>query len=138
MSQSIWEANSEARETAHGTRPVSRHLSIQPLSNDRGIVTAGKPTPPSPNHFVSHNSNLGLSVSVCIQLCQCLRNSSALDGEARTWACITSLGTLSQLHWSTTDSFLNPTRFDGDVFESTTTTSQHDGIHMMNSPTPII
>ena len=27
--------------------------------------------------------------------CQVLRNSSALDGEARTWACITSLRTLS-------------------------------------------
>ena len=39
--------------------------------------------------------------------------------------------------------FLNPQRFDGDVFETSTTTSQHDGttctdIHTMNKPTPII
>ena len=39
------------------------------------------------------------------------------------------------------DNFFNTQIFDGDVFESTTTTSQHDGTtctHTMNNPTPII
>ena len=45
-------------------------LASIPQSNDRGIVTAGKPI--SPNHIIGQNLNLGLSVSVCIQLCQVL------------------------------------------------------------------
>ena len=48
---------------------ADQHVSW-PQPNDRGIVTAGKPI--SPNHITGQNSNLGLSVSVCIQLCQVL------------------------------------------------------------------
>ena len=72
---------------------TGKHVSL-PQSIDRDIVTAGKPV--SSAIVLGQTSDLGLSVSVCIQLCQVLSlTSSALDGEARQWACITSLGTLS-------------------------------------------
>ena len=84
-----------------------------------------------------------LHTSKTIQLCQVLRQF------VRTgWR-----GKYVRMHRISRDSFnrdqiltncfLNPQRFDGDMFESSTTTSEHDGatrtcVHAMSDTTPIL
>ena len=58
---------------------------------------------------------------------RCFFSSSTLDGEASMRACNRISRDSFNRDQILTNCFLNPQRFDGDMFESSTTTSEHDG-----------
>ena len=90
--------------------------------------------------IIGQTLNLGLSVSVRIQLCQVLSRFFRAGWRSKDVS-------MHLLSWNSIDfnrvltrGFLNPQRFDGDVFETSTPTSQHDGatctcVRTMNNPT---
>ena len=94
-----------ARTTAHGTRPVSRHLlgiSHDPMltSTYHGLNQTTEASSPQGSQSLPTTSQARIQTSASPSLyafnsVRYLRNSSALNGEATTWACIPSLGTLS-------------------------------------------
>ena len=74
---------------------------------------------------------------------KCFVSSSALDGEASRRACMRIPRDFLNRDRIVTDCFLNPQRFDGEMFESSTTASEHDGttrtcIHAMSDTTPVV
>ena len=119
LSQLIRKVDHEARTTTHGTRPILRTLDRNCAQSNtdlnRIIVPITRPAqgPLSPIIVIGRSSNLGLSVSVCIRLCQVFPQFCHAGWKGKEVSMHLISRNSINFNRVLTHGFLNPQSFDG-------------------------
>ena len=127
-SQSVQKVVSEAQTATHGTHVISRHWSR--IVHDPVLACTYHREPLFPTINTSQTSNLGLFVSVCIQLCQV--STQVFRAGWRSKDVSMHLISRDSLDFNRVlpTCLLNPQRFDGNNFKTTAITSQRGVTHL--------